>query len=77
MTAKALFERLKPGGQLIIGNFSLKTPNQFGMRIALDWNLIYRSHEDLRRLFGNLGGTFSVEQEPEGVNLFCVIRKTS
>jgi extracellular factor (EF) 3-hydroxypalmitic acid methyl ester biosynthesis protein len=77
MAAKALFERLKPGGQLIIGNFSLRTPNQFGMRIALDWSLIYRSHEDLRRLFGNLGGTFSVEQEPEGINLFCVIRKTA
>lgn len=75
MAAKALFERLKPGGMLIIGNFSARTPNQFGMRIALDWTLIYRSHEDLRRLFGTLGGTFSVEQEPEGVNLFCVIKK--
>jgi extracellular factor (EF) 3-hydroxypalmitic acid methyl ester biosynthesis protein len=75
MLAKALYQRLKPGGQLIIGNFSQTTPNQFGMRLALDWSLIYRSGEDLMRLFGNLGGAFSVEQEPEGVNLFCVIRK--
>ncbi len=75
MAAKALFERLNPGGQLIIGNFNQSTPNQFGMRFALDWSLINRSREDLKRLFGDLGGTFSVEQEPEGVNLFCVVRK--
>lgn len=75
MTAKALFERLKPGGQLIIGNFNVTAPNQFAMRFALDWTLINRSREDLKRLFGNLGGAFSVEHEPEGVNLFCVIRK--
>jgi len=75
MVAKSLFERLKPGGKLVIGNFNLTTPNQFGMRLALDWSLIYRSREDLKRLFGDLEGDFSIEQEPEGVNLFCVIRK--
>jgi extracellular factor (EF) 3-hydroxypalmitic acid methyl ester biosynthesis protein len=75
MGAKALFKRLKPGGRLIIGNFNLTTPNQFTMRLALDWSLIYRSTDDLKRLFGDLGGVLSIEQEPEGVNLFCVIRK--
>ncbi len=75
MAAKALFERLRPGGQLVIGNFNLTAPNQFGMRLALDWNLIYRSSDDLRRLYGDIGGVLSIEQEPEGVNLFCVIRK--
>ncbi len=75
MGAKALFKRLKPGGRLIIGNFNLTTPNQFAMRLALDWSLIYRSFDDLKRLFGDLGGVLSIEQEPEGVNLFCVIRK--
>lgn len=73
--AKSLFKRLKPGGRLIIGNFNLTTPNQFTMRLALDWSLIYRSFDDLKRLFGDLGGVLSIEQEPEGVNLFCVIRK--
>jgi extracellular factor (EF) 3-hydroxypalmitic acid methyl ester biosynthesis protein len=75
LAAKALFEHLTPGGRLIIGNFDESAPNQFGMRLALDWSLINRSREDLRRLFGNLGGDLSIEQEPEGVNLFCVIRK--
>jgi SAM-dependent methyltransferase len=73
--AKALFKHLKPGGRLVIGNFNLTTPNQFMMRLALDWSLIYRSVDDLKRLYGNLGGDLSIEQEPEGVNLFCVIRK--
>lgn len=75
MGARALYQRLKPGGRLIIGNFNLGTPNQFGMWLALDWSLINRSPDDLKRLFGDLGGTLSVEQEPEGVNLFCVIQK--
>ncbi len=75
LAAKALFKRLKPGGQLIIGNFNLTAPNQFAMRLALDWSLIYRSCDDLKRLFGDLGGVLSIEQEPEGVNLFCVINE--
>jgi extracellular factor (EF) 3-hydroxypalmitic acid methyl ester biosynthesis protein len=75
MAAKALFKCLKPGGRLIIGNFNLTETNQFAMRLALDWSLICRSHDELKRLFGNLGAVLSVEQEPEGVNLFCVIRK--
>jgi SAM-dependent methyltransferase len=75
MAAKTLFDRVKPGGRLIIGNFNLTTPNQFTMRLALDWSLIYRSIEDLTRLFGDLGGVLTIEQEPEGVNLFCVISK--
>jgi extracellular factor (EF) 3-hydroxypalmitic acid methyl ester biosynthesis protein len=73
--AKALFKHVKPGGQLVIGNFNMTTPNQFTMRLALDWSLIYRSEEDLNRLFGNLGGDLRIEREAEGVNLFCLIRK--
>jgi SAM-dependent methyltransferase len=75
MAAKALFDRLKPGASLIIGNFNSTTPNQNMMRLALDWSLIYRGVEDLQRLYGDMGGEVTVEQEPEGVNLFCVIRK--
>jgi len=75
MAAKVLFDLLKPGGTLVIGNFNLTTPNQFGMRLALDWSLIYRSEDTLKQLFGDLGGEVSIEREPEGVNLFCVIRK--
>ena len=73
--ATALFKHLKPGGKLVIGNFNLNAPNQFGMRLALDWSLVYRSVEDLKRLFGDLDGSMSIEQEPEGVNLFCIIKK--
>lgn len=75
MAATVLFRCVKPGGQLIIGNFNLTTPNKFMMRLALDWSLVYRSPEDLEGLFASLGGELSIEQEPEGVNLFCVIRK--
>jgi hypothetical protein len=47
------------------------------MDFALDWQLIYRSEVDLRRLYGGLGGNVQVESEVEGVNLFVVITKPS
>jgi extracellular factor (EF) 3-hydroxypalmitic acid methyl ester biosynthesis protein len=73
--ARRLIHALKPGGKLIIGNFNISTPNKFLMEIALDWRLIYRSPEDLAKLYTDLGGQLEVESEPEGVNLFCVIKK--
>lgn len=75
MAAQKMMASLKPGGKLIIGNFS--TNNNWAplMELILDWNLIYRSKEDLERLFKPLGSKIHVETEPLGVNLFAVIEK--
>lgn len=75
MAAKRLHAALADRGKLIIGNFSNASLGQLTMDIALDWHLIYRSAEDLASLFQNIGSTFYIESEEEGINLFCHIDK--
>ncbi len=75
LAADKLFKALKPGGQLVIGNFNVENPNSIMMDLALDWHLIYRTRDDLIRLFGGTGGKISVESEPLSINLFCTISK--
>lgn len=75
MAARRLYESLRPGGQLIIGNFNVSNPNSLMMNLALDWQLIYRSVDDLKRLFGPIGGDLTIEKEDLDINLFCVITK--
>jgi hypothetical protein len=75
MAAQKMLTCLKPGGKLIIGNFSTDNPCIPFMELCLDWNLIYRSKEDLERMFKGLGSKIYVEKEPLGVNLFVVIEK--
>jgi len=72
--AKQLFNSLAPGGALVIGNFDVSAPNRFGMSLVTDWNLIYRTEEELIDLFSFLGPV-KIEQEPLGINLFAIICK--
>lgn len=75
MAAQKMLAAVKPGGQIIIGNFSKNNPCVPFMELILDWHLIYRSEEDLLRIFKGLGSKIWVEKEPLGVNLFVVIQK--
>ncbi len=73
--AKKLFEALNSGGKLIIGNFSKNNPSVPFMELVLDWNLIYRSPEDLLRIFQDVTPNINIEQESLGINLFAVMEK--
>jgi hypothetical protein len=75
ISGKKLSEYLKPGGQLVIGNFSDTTPIAPFMDYVVDWKLIYRNPETLLKLYGDLGTNTVIESEPEGINLFAVITK--
>lgn len=75
MAAKKLYSAVKPGGCLIIGNFTAKARNTILMELALDWHLIYRTESDLKDLYGDLASDITVESEPEGINLFVVLLK--
>ena len=68
---------LKPGGVLILSNFSINNPNKAWMDHILQWKLIHRSKQDLERLFraGGFGQSIEVFHEKEGVNLFAIGRK--
>ncbi|QLY26459.1 class I SAM-dependent methyltransferase [Bdellovibrio sp. KM01] len=75
MAAKQMLNSVKDGGHIIIGNFSKTNPCVPFMELILDWHLIYRSEEDLLRIFNGLGSKIWIEKEPLGVNLFVVIKK--
>ncbi|MNL14641.1 hypothetical protein D3C87_1355920 [compost metagenome] len=75
MAAQKMLDAVKPGGHVIIGNFSKDNPSTPFMELILDWHLIYRSEEDLLRIFKGMGSKIWVEKEPLGINLFVVIQK--
>ncbi|WP_031527401.1 class I SAM-dependent methyltransferase [Dyadobacter crusticola] len=77
MAIKRLLTFLKPGGEMLIGNFSENNPSRGYMEIFGEWFLIHRSPEELIRLSIEAGvhpANITVEQEPMGINLFLKIR---
>lgn len=73
---KRLLPALRPGGRLIIGNFSPVNPSRPYMHL-LDWPLRYRSADHLHRLAeacGVAADRIGIGQEPLGINLFLRIR---
>lgn len=75
MLLSKLITFVKPGGELVIGNFSLNNPCRDWMECG-KWLLHYRSPEDLIKLATDCGVSHekvTVESEPLGVNLFLRI----
>lgn len=71
--AKKFFRHLAPGGEFIIGNFSLTNPTRPYMELFGDWNLHHRTPEALLNLGARIGAapeTLRVGSEPANVNLF-------
>jgi hypothetical protein len=67
----------KPGGEVIIGNFSNQNPSRHYMELIGDWFLHHRSVENLRQFALNAGASseqITVGKEMEGVNLFLHIK---
>jgi extracellular factor (EF) 3-hydroxypalmitic acid methyl ester biosynthesis protein len=67
---------LKPGGEIIVGNFSEDNSSRGYMEMFGEWILIHRSKEELMRLARVAGAkeeNIRVDQEPLGVNLFLRI----
>lgn len=74
---RRFLNNVKPGGELVIGNFCTSNPDIDYMRL-LNWNLYHRSAADLVILVMQcdvLPGNITIEKEPEGVNLFIRIKK--
>jgi extracellular factor (EF) 3-hydroxypalmitic acid methyl ester biosynthesis protein len=63
----------KPGGEVIIGNFSIQNPSRNYMELIGDWYLQHRSEEELINFALAAGAkreNIYVGKELEGVNLF-------
>jgi len=71
------WEYLRPGGMLVLSNFSKANPNKAWMDHIFQWKLIYRDEDDLRAIFSGtpFGDNVEILSESQGVNLFAVAIK--
>lgn len=70
---RSLLPFVKPGRQVVVGNFSELNSSRDYMELMGDWCLRHRSEATLRSLAiqtGTPAGSVRVDWEPEGVNLF-------
>lgn len=70
------YKHLKPGGSLLLGNFTAYPDSLFLDKI-LKWELIYRDEDDLKELFAPtpFGENVTILAEKENVNLFALAIK--
>lgn len=74
----SLLKAVKPGGEVIVGNFSDFNPSRDYMEIFGHWHLYHRSRETLISLASRAGASLDqiqIHWEPEGVNYFLHIRR--
>ncbi len=73
---KKLYNLLLPGGEMIIGNFSVDNPTKTYMAYWMDWSIIYRSREEMYALGDDLPGAHTeVGVDATGIQLFLRINK--
>jgi len=72
-----LYDLLKPGGLLVVGNFAPWTPGQNLMEHLMDWFLIYRDGQQLEKLAPAQAAPDDcvVRAEHAGANIFLEARK--
>ena len=77
-----LFELVRPGGSLIVGNFSPNNPQdlKFVMSYIYDWNLFYRDKAELMEFVRSIDPCqikmVRIIEEPLGINCFLKIEKS-
>jgi len=76
LLAKQLFDLLRPGGYLVIGNLTNDCDSRGFLEYLVDWNIIYRSDEEIRDFARYLKpADMWIEQEETGINHFLVIKR--
>ncbi|HUJ75729.1 MAG TPA: class I SAM-dependent methyltransferase, partial [bacterium] len=72
---RKLYQLLEPGGQMVIGNFSMLNPDRVFMEYWLDWKIIHRSEQDLLHLAAGIDAECSVQADPTGIQMLLHLRK--
>lgn len=81
LTRNLFVDLLKPGGMLIVGNFNENNPRdlRFAMEYIYDWNLIYRSRDEMIHFVRDIPKDqiqdMDVLEEPTGINSFLKVTK--
>ena len=71
-----LYQILKPGGEIIIGNFHVSNPSRIFMEYWLDWVLYYRTESEFLELVNPEWNTESaVTFENTRAQMFLHIKK--
>ncbi|MBT8371477.1 MAG: class I SAM-dependent methyltransferase [Deltaproteobacteria bacterium] len=71
-----LYEQLKPGGQMVIGNFHVSNPSKYYMEYWLDWVLYYRTEEEFTNLLRKVASNeINVAIDEAGVQMFLHVTK--
>lgn len=69
-----IYDLLRPGGRVILGNFHPRNPDKAAMDYVLDWRLIHRDEAKMDELYqrSQFGrGSTQIKFEEEGINLFA------
>jgi len=74
-----LYDQLRPGGLMVVGNFAPCTPVINFIEHFLDWFLIYRDSRQFAALAPEQAtpDQYGVYSEPTGANIFLDVRKTA
>ena len=71
-----LYQLLKPGGELVIGNFNVRNPSRYYMEYWGDWVLLRRTEEEFRNLFQQTSkAKIRVLYDDTGCQMFLDIKK--
>ena len=73
-----IYDRLLPNGTVILGNFHSSNPDKVVLEHILEWHSIYRSAEDLEKLFSHSkfrSLPVTIQSDEYGVELFVVCTK--
>jgi SAM-dependent methyltransferase len=80
-TAEKLFDRLRPGGTLVLANFTPGSEGRHFMEAFMDWKLIYRGADQLESLISGipLSKTSSLRSSPDrhGNLVYLEVRKAA
>jgi SAM-dependent methyltransferase len=74
---QTLYERLKPGGLLAIGNAIAPNLNFWALEFLVDWTLLYRTRSQMSKLAARLPSQaeVSVATEPGQAYFFLLVRR--
>ncbi|MGV3624763.1 MAG: class I SAM-dependent methyltransferase [Archangium sp.] len=71
-----LYELLEPGGALLVGNYHVDNASRFYMAYWLDWQLYYRSEDEMNELAATLpGARTSLQLDDTRCQMFLTVEK--